>query len=176
MTLTTARIVLVVVTLASLTPIIVAGRWLANAQADRDVAQASYLTTVASVDRVRRLRAQEQTIAEGEQPEQDIIARVEQALAEAGVPSSHFDGVSPDADAPVPGSQGQRITLRRQSVRISLARLTIAELGEFLAAWTGSQKLWSPTRLELIHVQKEVNPPRYDITLLVTATYVSDQS
>ncbi len=176
MTSATARIVLVVVTLASLTPIVVAGRWLANARADHDAAQASYQTTVASVDRVTMLRARQQTVAEGEQPEQDVIARVEQALAEAGVPSSHFSGVRPDADAPVPASQGQRITLRRQSVRISLARLTVAELGEFLAAWTGAQKLWSPTRLELIHVQKEVNPPRYDITLLVTATYVSDQS
>ena len=72
--------------------------------------------------------------------------------------SSHFGSVSPDADAPVPGSQGQRITLRRQSVRVSLARLTIAELGEFLAAWTQAQKLWSPTRIELIHVRQEVDP------------------
>lgn len=176
MTPATARVVLIVATLALLTPIVVAGRWLANARADRDAAQATYLTTAASVDRVTMLRAQQQTIAERKRPAQDVIARVEQALAEAGVPSSHFSGVRPDADAPVPGSQGQRITLRRQSVRISLTRFTVAELGEFLAAWTQAQKLWLPTRIELIHVEKEVDPARYDVTLLVTATYVSDQS
>jgi hypothetical protein len=62
---------------------------------------------------------------------------------------------------------------RRQALAISLGRLTIPQLGEFLAQWNAAQRLWTPTRIELTHVRDTTGPGLYDAKTLMTAIYLA---
>jgi hypothetical protein len=73
--------------------------------------------------RVLALRASRQTVAEQKRPEQDVIARVNAVLSEAGLGERHFGGLRPESDSAVPGS-----ACRRQTLRITLRQLGLPEL------------------------------------------------
>ncbi len=118
--------------------------------------------------RVLALRASRQTVAEQKRPEQDVIARVNAVLAEAGLGERHFGGLRPESDSAVPGS-----ARRRQTLRITLRQLGLSELGAFLERWAVSQELWTPTRVELSRAQTQADPGRYDVSMLIAATYIA---
>ncbi len=118
--------------------------------------------------RVLELRASGQTVAEQKRPEQDVIARVNAVLSEAGLGEHHFGGLRPESDSALPGS-----ACRRQTLRITLRQLGLPELGAFLERWAASQELWTPTRVELLRAQTQADPGRYDVSILITATYIA---
>lgn len=138
-------------------------------------ARASLAGTVETTQAVLDLRAKQQRIAEQKRPERDVIARVNAALTEAGISSDRFEGVRPESDSALPGSAGgDASAYRRQTVRLSLKRLSVGELGAFLGQWSVTQPIWTPTQIELLHVRDQRDEGRYDVTILMTATYVAN--
>ena len=115
------------------------------------------------------LRSKQQVVSERKRPERDVIAKVNATLADVGIPNNHFDSLRPESDGALPDSM-----YRRQSVRINLNEITVAELGAFLNQWSITQKLWTPTRIELLHSRDKSNADRYNITILITATYLAN--
>ena len=150
------------------------GRRLTAAQAQLEGGFASLQTASDEGRRVLELRAKQQRVAERKRPEQDVIARVNAVLAEAGIPASRFAGLRPDSDAALPGAEVGGAEYRRQTVQIMLRQLTVPELGEFLRAWSVSQDLWTPARIELTHSRNRASPGSYDVTMAISAVYVSD--
>jgi hypothetical protein len=124
-----------------------------------------------SAARVMELRSQQQTVAEQKRPDQDVIARINAVLAEAGIPTSSLAGVTPESDTELAGGK----FLRCQSIRISLKELTVQQIGDLLAYWTERQPLWVPTRIELVHVKTadEQHAGLYAMNVLLSATYVA---
>ncbi len=129
-----------------------------------------------------RLRGQEAQVAEQKRPEQDLVARIISAMAEAGVPSNrHLGQVQPMADRAPPGSSGGARAYMEQSVQVTLDELAPAQVGAFLSRWSASEPLWTPTRIELSHHRGADRRgrgaggdlDRYDMTVLMTATYVA---
>lgn len=135
--------------------------------------QISAQTTLANLTKdaqsIIDLRSKQQVVAERKRPEQDVIAKVNATLADVGIPYKHFDSLRPESDGALPDSN-----YRRQSVRINLNEITITELGAFLNQWSLTQKLWTPTRIELLHSRNKANTDRYNITILITATYLAN--
>lgn len=131
------------------------------------------------VQQIIELRARHETIADRKRPDQDVIARVNAVLADAGIASSSFGGLQSEAESGIVyGSGNARSNVRRQAVRINLNQLTIAQIGEFLARWTATQPLWIPTRIELTHSREkdQAEHGRYTLTLVLSALYVSEEN
>jgi hypothetical protein len=112
-------------------------------------------------------RASRQTVAEQKRPEQDVIAWPTRS-SEAGLGERHFGGLRPESDSAVPGSAH-----RRQTLRITLRQQGLPELGAFLERWAASHELWTPTRVELSRAQTQADPGRYDVSILIAATYIA---
>ncbi len=155
-------------------PIAVSARRLEIAEARLEAGRELLRTTAADAERVLELRLRQERVAEDKRPEQDVIARVNACLARADIPLERFGGVRPEADAAVAGSADSARAYRRQSVRISLNRMTVAQVGAFLAAWHATQPLWTPTRIELGHGRDKADLDSYDASVLVAATYLAD--
>ncbi len=60
-------------------------------------------------------------------------------------------------------------------MRISLNKLALPELGAFLSEWAASHDIWTPTQIDLSHRRDPTNPARYNVTILVTATYIAER-
>ncbi len=150
-------------------PIVVSASRLSDARMQHDAALTAQQRAIDEAQQIIRLQSKQQRIAEHKRPEQDVIARVNATLAEAGIPPERFGGLRPESDAALPDS-----TYRRQSVRISLDELSIAQLGAFLGQWSQSQHLWTPTRLELSHTRNRIDDDRYNVVILITATYLAN--
>ena len=80
----------------------------------------------------------------------------------------------PESDAALAGTGDSSVAYRRQSVRVSLNDLSIGQLGAFLSQWSATQRLWTPTRIELTHARSRQGSDHYDATILITATYLAD--
>jgi hypothetical protein len=104
-------------------------------------------------------------------------------LAEVGLPGDAFGALTLSADAELPGAPlpgaplpGESpVVYKRQSVRINLEQLSLPGVGAFLAAWTRSQPLWPPNQIDLVHAKGRGAGDRYDMTLMVEATYVAQR-
>ena len=149
-------------------PIVISVSRLSDARMQHDAALAAQQRIIDEAQKIIQLSSQQQRIAEHKRPEQDVIARVNTTLAQAGIPSERFGGLRPESDGALPDS-----VYRRQSVRISLDELSIAQLGTFLGQWSQSQQLWTPTRLELSHTRNKIDDDRYNVVILITATYLA---
>lgn len=147
----------------------VSGNRLANARDQQISAQITLANHIKDAKSINDLRSKQQVVSERKRPEQDVIAKVNATLADVGIPSVHFDSLRPESDGVLPDSK-----YRRQSVRINLNELTVAELGAFLNQWSITQKLWTPARIELLHSRNKSNADRYNITILITATYLAN--
>lgn len=150
-------------------PIVISAGRLNSSRMQHAAALTAQQRIINEAQQIIRLRTKQQRIAEHKRPEQDVIARVNTTLAEAGIPSERFGGLRPESDAALPNT-----AYRRQSVRISLDELSIIELGAFLSRWSTTQRLWTPTRIELTHARSRQGSDRYDATILITATYLAD--
>ncbi len=155
-------------------PVAASARRLEAAEARLEAGRDLLHRTAADAERVLELRSRQQRVAEDKRPEQDVIARVNACLTRAEIPLERFGGVRPEADAAVAGGGDGARAYRRQAVRISLNRMTVAQLGEFLADWHATQALWTPTRIELVHGRDKADPGAYDVSILVAATYLAD--
>ncbi len=150
-------------------PIVVSTSRLNDAQRQLNAALTAQQRLIDEAQQIIRLRSKQQRIAEHKRPEQDVIARVNTTLAGAGIPPERFGGLRPESDAALPNT-----AYRRQSVRITLDELSIIELGAFLSQWSATQRLWTPTRIELTHARSRQGADRYDAAILITATYLAD--
>ena len=155
-------------------PLVISANRLAEARSQLAGSRSSLVRIADSAQRIVELRGTKQRIAEHKRPEQDVIARVSAALAQAGIAAEHFGGLRPESDAALAGTGHTGVAYRRQSVRVSLNDLSIAQLGAFLSEWSATQRLWTPTRIELTHARSREGADRYDATILITATYLAD--
>lgn len=154
-------------------PVLTSTARLKGAESQLATATLNLNQTIGDSQRILELRARQQTIAEQKRPDQDVIARVNAVLAEAGIPSDRFGGLRPESDAALPGPNQNATGYRRQSVRITLNELSVDQIGSFLSKWTQTQPLWIPSRIELTHSRNASNAGQYSLNLLLSATYVA---
>ncbi|MEW6741423.1 MAG: hypothetical protein AB1486_01585 [Planctomycetota bacterium] len=129
---------------------------------------------------VMSLRQREERVSLRERPRQDVIALVNEVLAEAGIPSGRLTGIEPESDVALGGSAGGKSPYRQQTLALELERLTLPEVGRFLALLRERQKMWSVTRIELSREGRlaagqgaATEPSLLGMRLLLSAVYVS---
>jgi hypothetical protein len=122
---------------------------------------------------IRELRSIRASVAERKPPEQDVIARIHASLTQAGLqPEKHFRSLRPESDAPLPAAP----QYRRRSVNVNLAQLDLPGLGAFLANWQRDNPLWTPTRIEFVHVTDKARLEVYDSSITFSAVYLAPSS
>lgn len=124
-------------------------------------------------ERVLELRAKRDLVAWRERPTTDVLALVNAALIDAGIPADRLQGIGEGVDTAVASAQGSEPALRRQSLAISLERLTPAQIGRFLERWESVQDQWSSGRIELTHRRDQNNSELYDLRLHISAVYLA---
>jgi hypothetical protein len=164
---------LAVALLVSVGAFVVALRARALAQVQDDVARevVALDRTSADLDELTELRRERAVVAESRRPTQDLIAQVNAALRNAGVATDRMKSLDPEADTPLAGRY------RSQTLRVTLERLSLREVGAFLASWRAAKTVWTPRSLELAHVAgSDGKSPsdRYDARVVIAATYLSD--
>lgn len=148
-------------------------RALSTAAARADDAEFRMIRVSDDGQRVLALRGQSQTIAAGEQPQQDIYQRVNQALAAAGLTQARVQSVNPAGDQALDAGQGGSAARRVQSARIVIDPLTLDELGSLLDRWRRDQPVWTVTGIDCTHTAR-ASTEAYRITLTVSAVYIPD--
>jgi len=123
--------------------------------------------------KVIELRASRDVVAWRERPKADVLALVNAALVDAGIPADRLQGIGEGVDSPVTTAQGSELSLRRQSLAISLERLTPVQIGRFLERWESIQSQWSAGRLELSHRRDQNEFELYDLRLHISAVYLA---
>ena len=157
------------VALAGLIGTLTAGR-LDRARNATDSAHARVEEVSARLGELDRLREAIATVEASRRPNQDLIARAQDALALAGLPGSHLRDVVSNGDVAI----DQNEHYRRQRVDLTLAELDLAALGRLLDTWVANQPTWSVERLELSHTGAAA--PVYDVRLGLAATYVDREN
>jgi hypothetical protein len=119
--------------------------------------------------RVIQLAAAGERVADGQRPTHDVIARVNEALAEAGVSARALTDLRAEGDRTVDAGPPE---LRRQTVAATLEPLTLGELGRFLVEWRATQPLWTVTRIDISHKGRD-DEATLSCRLVFAATYVA---
>ena len=174
-----SAILLLLVLAAAMLILVINSRRLTAAENELDAARKSLNAAMTDAREILQLRAQRQRIAHAEHPTQDVIARINSVIAEAGLPSRCFKSLTPSSNTVINNAGGSAsdgtIKYRRQSLRLSLEDLEPPELGRFLTRWRSTQPLWTITSIELAHQRsRNRTDGRYDITIILTALYVAD--
>jgi hypothetical protein len=154
------------------------GMRLGSAQSQITAADAARSAIERDVAKVQLLRAQVRGLSVGRRPDGDLIARVQRALSDAGLPVSACSSVQPRADQTRPGA-GVRV----QTVVMTLRALLPAEFGAWLAAWRAGDQTWRLDDVQLTRVSVPTAPGaavarsegnRYDVALVLAAPYVEE--
>lgn len=162
-----AAILLYALTVAVALLVVAAGaRHAAAARARAGGAEAQFSQVKADAARVLALRSRAQTVAAGEQPQQDVFRRVNDTLATAGLSHVRAQSVNPGGDQAL--DAGGAAPRRVQTVRVVLEPVTLDEVGAFLDRWRRDQALWTVTGIDLTTSRTGA----YRATLTASAVYV----
>lgn len=173
----THRSALISVLLAAATALLIVsigGARLRDAAARVGAAEATIAKVTLDAERTLSLRAQVQTVAAGEQPEQDTFRRVNDALAAAGLSRVRVQSVSPAGDRALDTGSVGGVSRRVQTVRIVVEPIALDELGAFLDRWRHDQALWTITGIDLATVSGRGHAGAYRATLTASAVYIAD--
>jgi len=133
-------------------------------------------TLVQNINEYETLSLSQQDTILGTKPQQDIEARIAEAIAVAKIsPRPRFRAtVQADREVSNRGSSSSgAIGLREQIVSIHIPGLSVEEIGRLLIYWHDQQQIWSPTHIELIHDQRS-NTNKYSLQLDCKAVYHAD--
>lgn len=76
-----------------------------------------------------------------------LAARVAAVLQHAGLPASAMSALSPEAESPAAHLSGVRVVRRKAT--LTLAGVTLPQVGTFLDVWRASEPAWVPASIDL---------------------------
>lgn len=173
MRMTRGRLFVVLGIASGLLVVLVGMRHLDAARSRYKSARESLAQLEQDATEVIRLRAQREMVAWRQRPTTDVLAYVNAALSEAGIPAARLRGIGEGTDTPLTGSGSEGVPLARQSLTISLEALSSAQIGQFLQHWLMVQDQWTGGRLEMTHRRDDKQPDLYDLRLHIGAVYIA---
>jgi len=135
----------------------------ARASARSEVA--ALRTTTSNAREIVDLRSRLSTVAMTGDPKRTLAERVARVLADAGIPGSALASLSPESQ-PARGASGfdQALLIRRRAT-MTLASITLPQLGRFLDAWGHRQPAWTVTNIDIAPDQRGSVTPGGDLPL-----------
>jgi hypothetical protein len=118
--------------------------WSARGRATTELARVRLVTSDAR--ELARLRAGAPSWTAQERPGAGLAARVSAALAGCGLPASALSTLSPEAESGVGETD---LRARRTRAVVTLAPVTLPQLGGFLAAWRSGNPEWTVGSIDI---------------------------
>lgn len=130
--------------------------------------------TSQSISEYQILSSAQQDTLHGTKPQQDVEAKIAQAIEFAKIsPKPRFQ-VTVQADREYrqqgQGSASTGNGLREQEISIRIPNLSVQQIGQILVYWRDEQHIWIPNHIELIHDQRS-NSNQYTLQLDCVAVY-----
>jgi len=144
-----------VLALAALAVGLHSARAASNAQQRARTAAARLAKLNTDAAELVRLRSEAAGLQIDEIDQTGLVGDVNSALVEAGVAVTTLTALTPDAAASADGAGGDWRASRR-GARLTLERLTLPQLGRFLAVWRRDHPRWTVTSIQL---QPLAEPP-----------------
>lgn len=138
--------------------------------------------TARSIESYRQLSGTQQDTLLSAKPEQDVEARIGDAIAYAAISPRPRYRVSVQGDqayqSKVRSSGSSRSAanysrLREQRVSIQIPNLSVKQIGQVLVYWREQQQVWAPLRIELQHDQRST-ANQYTLQMDCRAVYYAD--
>jgi len=138
-------------------------------------------TTARSIESYRRLSSTQQDTLLSVKPQQDVEARIGEAIGHAVISPRPRYRVFVQGDqayqstARSTGSSRSDVSsrLREQRVSIQIPNLTVKQIGQVLVYWREQQQVWAPLRIELQHDQRST-ANQYTLQMDCRAVYYAD--
>ncbi|MBY0111815.1 MAG: hypothetical protein K2Y21_03260 [Phycisphaerales bacterium] len=148
-----------------------------NACQNRAKAESSLREIAALIERVNDARAMPVVLFE-ETHTVDHLSMVSDALGRAGIAGTVLRRVQPEGERGQQQMLGVGLPIRRVGMRVELERITLPEIGRFLAAWRFSNPAWIPVLINLTpHTQREESEaeqiPQWSLGLSIAAVYLT---
>jgi hypothetical protein len=135
-----------------------------------NAAQEALRTTMHQAAEIEQRRARGSTVSYEQRPDQDLVARLNESLAAAGIPSGSLRNVSAQGvEGPL---KDDGVPVYRQTSRVTVGAVTPAVLGRLLLHWRAENPQWTITQIELVHTRSGRDTNEYDVTMLLSALYV----
>ncbi|HMN96841.1 MAG TPA: hypothetical protein PKC43_10235 [Phycisphaerales bacterium] len=127
-------------------------RGLSSSQERLDAARLASATLDDDLERLSVLRQSSRRPGDIAPSESNLIERILSTLDAAGIAVHHFDGLESAGSAPVVTGTGQSAdgpVLLRESTRVTLRGIELADLYFFLDRWRQDHTSWLPSRFEI---------------------------
>lgn len=129
------------------------------------VAAAQLRTVSEQAKRVSELRALG-SLPSGRDGAAPLAERVTAALSSAGLPSSVLSNFSPESES-VDRTTSAGTPSKRRRATMTLAPITLPQVGTFLAAWKDRQPMWEVSSVDLSPQSNSAATPGGDLPLRV---------
>ncbi len=139
---------------------------LRGAIADRDAARRAATSLAADLLQISAFKDAQETALASRPADDAVTGPILEVLNQVGLDSSTLLRQSTGAEQTLagPGLDG----FARRAVQISLAPMTLPQLGSFIDAWRVQQPAWIISELRLIHAGTEA---QFSINLTLVTTY-----
>lgn len=124
--------------------LIITGIRAAGAHAQRNDSRAVLTLMTQQANELVRLRHAAKDSSLSNRPQSGLAGKVSQALSRSGLPGSVMQSLSPEAE-----SSDRATGVVRQHVTLTLAGLSLPQVGKFLDAWRSSEPDWVVSGLDL---------------------------
>jgi len=171
----TLLIALLVASAAALLLAIGAAR-LGAAHARLAAADARLAAVAQQTAELARLRDAQPLAAWGEPDYAELLALRDRAIDAAGVPLRSLRSSEFDRSGTTRSNRPGQDPLRTATATFRLESLSPPQIGRFLDELFATAQLWKPARLELSHTTEPDSAGLFDLTLVVTARYISQQA
>lgn len=157
-----SRVLSILVPVMLLVLLMGGGFFLFNAHQRHATSVAQWRDLSLSLARLEQLRRQHPVATTGSAVDGELLARIQGALGQVGLPASACTGVMPRGDEPLSGGS------RRRMVAVTLTGLSIADLGGWLAGFRAAGNPWRIRELQCQAGGLDTN--RYTVSLLLACT------
>jgi hypothetical protein len=139
---------------------------LRGAIADRDSARSAAASLAADLSQISTLKNAQETALASRPADDAVTGPMLDILNQVGLDSSTLLRQSTGAEQRLagPGLDG----FARRAVQISLAPMTLPQLGSFIDAWREQQPAWIISELRLIHASPDA---QFSVNLTLVTTY-----
>jgi hypothetical protein len=144
----------ILVIAASAGVLIVGGSRAARAHAESAESRRELISVTHQASELARLRRGGRDFPN--RPEGGLAAKVASAMSRAGLASSILQSLSPEAQSAISGEAGARIF--RQRATLTLAGLSLPQVGKLLDAWRTAEPDWLVSSIDLTPITSKDSP------------------
>ncbi len=163
------------VALTAATLVAASGASLVRAHAARTTALKQYAHARTLVVELNSLRTAQEVVALGPRPEAGLLDILSMSIVTAGISQTALHNLTPESESPVGTLAGARYF--RQRARLTLADITLPDLGRWLTEWRRTAKAWTVTSIDITPAKptsslRHTEPPRLRASIILEALYV----